>query len=95
MKSFAENLIGIIYCFIYIFGFFYEPFLNQVQSIFGEITLLVIYPVGLLLWLYIGYIFVKSKDDKEEKKEFKRMMNRVRYKERKLKKIKKNKKKYK
>tara|TARA_B100000989_G_scaffold134101_1_gene99641 strand:+ start:583 stop:870 length:288 start_codon:yes stop_codon:yes gene_type:complete len=95
MKSFAENVIGIIYSLIYIFGFFYEPFLNLVQSIFGEITLYVIYPVGLLFWLYIGYIFVKSRDDKEGKKEFKRMMSRVRYKERKFKKIKNNRKKYK
>lgn len=93
MKSFSENLIGLVYVFIYVFGFFYEPFFKQVYSIFGEASQLA-YIIGLFLWIYIGYIFAKRKADKEEKREFKDMMKRIKKRERafKRKKIKKKKK---
>ena len=89
MRSFLFNLAHFGLIILYIFGFWYEPFIRPVYSIFGDFTEPV-YLVGVLVVCFGPHFYIEKI---EEKREFREMMTRIKKKERAFKRKKRKKKK--
>ena len=87
MRSFLYNTAHLGLIVLYIFGFFYEPFMRPIVYIFGDLTEAV-YLIGVCLVCYVPYFIMEKIEDKRE---FREMMERINKRERsfKRKKIKK------
>lgn len=73
MRSLLYNAVHLGLIGLYVFSFFYEPFIEPVYLFFGDLTE-GIFLIGFCLVCYVPYFYMERI---EEKREFREMTQRI------------------